>query len=219
MIIKLDRIVKEFNLNIRGVIHIGAHYGQEYKDYARQGVEHMIFFEPVRANYEILKAYLKEETDSPNIRAINLALGSKACTKEMYLETDNKGQSCSLLEPGTHLTLHPHISFQGKERVQVERLDNIPFDRGLFNMINIDVQGYELEVFRGAAEVLPTIDYIYSEVNKEEVYKNCCQVEELDWFLKGFGFKRVLTEFPMRTPSKAYPWGDALYIKTKHGEE
>jgi hypothetical protein len=89
----------------------------------------------------------------------------------------------------------------------MDKLDNILFIRNDFNMINIDVQGYELEVFKGAVETLNTIDYIYTEVNFVEMYKNCCIVNKLDIFLREHGFKRVLTNSDPKT------WGDALYLK------
>jgi hypothetical protein len=74
-------------------------------------------------------------------------------------------------------------------------------------MINLDVQGYELEVFKGAVDTLNSIDIVYTEVNFEDLYKDCCLVEDLDGFLLGFGFRRVLTDARYGT------FGDALYLK------
>lgn len=201
MLISLDKIINDFNPKIKGVLHIGAHYGEEYSDYVRYGIKNMIFFEPVKANYQELIYRI------PHVTAFNLALGNETGTKEIYIETANQGQSCSLLEPGTHLKQYPSITFPDKEIVRINKLDNVEFDRTDFNMINIDVQGYELEVFKGAKETLKTIDIIYSEVNFEEVYKGCCLIGELDEFLKDYGFVRVLTDDSPKS------WGDALYLK------
>jgi hypothetical protein len=74
-------------------------------------------------------------------------------------------------------------------------------------MINIDVQGYELEVFKGAVKTLEIIDIIYAEINLEELYKDCVLVDELDAFLRKFGFIRILTQLAHKS------WGDALYLK------
>ena len=208
MIIELDRIIKDFTLDIKGVLHIGAHYGQEYLDYAEQGIKNMIFFEPVKDNYNVL---LKRLPKDDNIKTYNLALGNEVGEREMYIEKV-KGQSCSLLEPGTHLELHPHIVFTDKEMVSVIKLDLIPFDRSLYNMINIDVQGFELEVFKGAKKTLKSIDIIYTEVNFEQVYKGCCQIEELDVFLRDFSFERVFTK-DSKVRKDHNTWGDALYLR------
>ena len=78
--------------------------------------------------------------------------------------------------------MYPGIKFDTRETVKIEKLDNIELDQSLYNMINIDVQGFELEVFKGAQDTLQYIDIIYTEINLEQVYKGCCQVEDLDAF-------------------------------------
>ena len=82
----------------------------------------------------------------------------------------------------------PWIHFNGTEEVEVHTLDS--YDLNGYNFINIDVQGYELEVFKGSLKTLEKIDYIYSEVNKAELYEGCAQMNELDNFLGEYGFKK-----------------------------
>ena len=206
MLIPLKNIRKTYNLSIRGVIHIGAHYGEEYEDYVKAEIKNMMFFEPIKSSCEKL---MERVVCSDNVQVFRIALGNKTGLDEMNVEKANQGQSNSLLLPGTHLTQYPQIKFVGKEQVVVMRLDDISFDRSEFNMINIDVQGYELEVFRGAVETLSHVDIIYSEINTEQVYQGCCQVEELDEFLGKFGFTRVMTDLSPKS------WGDAVYLKQK----
>lgn len=204
MIISLKHMINTYSLNIKGVLHIGAHFGQEYKDYLLEGINDMIFFEPVKSTYEQLT---KNILQSDRVLTFNVALGNENKEVEMFVETANKGMSSSVLAPELHLKQYPKIKFDKKETVQMCRLDDIVIDRSKYNFINIDVQGYELEVFKGAVKTLKTIDYIYTEVNFQHLYKDCCLVEELDAFLKKFGFLRILTDSSNRT------WGDALYKK------
>ena len=204
MLMPLNILVNKYNLVISGVIHIGAHYGQEFKEYERFGIENLIFFEPVKRNYEGLINNLPK---SKKIKTFNLALGNETGQKDMFIESVNYGQSNSLLEPSHHLKQYPNIKFESKETVKIDKLDNIEYDRALYNMINIDVQGFELEVFKGAKDSLKNIEIIYSEINLVEMYKGCVLVHELDNFLKGFGFYRILSDTHNRT------WGDALYLK------
>ena len=199
-------IADKYELTIRGVIHVGAHHGQEYSGYVRLGVKNILFFEPVKSNYEKLLEALPEK-HGKEIQTFNFALGREQGKGEMNIETINEGMSCSLLIPEGHLKQYPNITFDSMETVTIEKLDDIEFDRSLFNMINIDVQGYELEVFRGGKETLKSIDTIYTEVNFAEVYKDCCRMEDLDSFLKEFGFIRIYTNRATKT------WGDALYLK------
>ena len=77
--------------------------------------------------------------------------------------------------------------------------------------MNIDVQGYELEVFKGGKKTLEKIDYVYCEVNRGEMYEGNPLIEELDVHLGEYGFERVETHWP----ETWYKWGDALYIKNK----
>jgi len=204
MIISLKHMINTYSLNIKGVLHIGAHFGQEYKDYLLEGINDMIFFEPVKSTYEQLT---KNILQSDRVLTFNVALGNENKEVEMFVETANKGMSSSVLAPELHLKQCPKIKFDKKETVQMCRLDDIVIDRSKYNFINIDVQGYELEVFKGAVKTLKTIDYNFTEVNFQHLYKDCCLVEELDAFLKKFGFLRILTDSSNRT------WGDALYKK------
>lgn len=209
MIPRFGELIKKHRLKIKGILHIGGHYGQEMHLYEAQGIKNVVFFEPVANNFKVLK----EKIGNKAI-LVKTALGSSIGKTTMFVETTNNGQSCSVLEPDIHLKQYPHIAFDKKEEVDLNTLDNFlkerpDIDAANYNMINIDVQGYELEVFKGAAETLKHIDYIKSEINNDEVYKNCAKVWELDAFLKPYGFKRVESDFDGGS------WGDALYVKRK----
>ena len=54
---------------------------------------------------------------------------------------------------------------------------------------------------------LKIAEYVYIEVNFEEVYLGCSQVKDIDNFLIKFGFTRV----GLRDTNKG--WGDAIYSK------
>jgi FkbM family methyltransferase len=200
MLLDLKQLKNKYNMNINGVIHIGAHYGQEYLLYKELGIINLIFFEPLKSNYEVLISNV------PQNLCKNVALGSSENELEMYVEEENQGGSSSLLEPVLHSVQYPHIVFNKKEKVKVKTLDSFNLNNQ-FNMINIDVQGYELEVLKGSLETLKNIDYVIAEVNRAEVYKNCCKVNELDDFLSNYGLRRVETTWDGIT------WGDAFYAK------
>jgi FkbM family methyltransferase len=206
MLIELGQLIQKFNLNIKGVIHVGAHVGQEYSTYNKQGINHIIWFEPVKETYQKLVFNLPS-----NSITYNIALGNEEGEKEMFIETVNGGQSSSVLEPGTHLKTYPNITFDTKQKVQMLRLDSFAFPDTV-NMLNMDVQGYELEVLKGAINTLKHIDIIYTEINTEDVYKDCVHVDQLDEFLGSSGFERVFTQMACES------WGDALYLKkNNHG--
>ena len=186
MLLDLEYLIEKYNLNIKGVIQIGAHYGQEYNLYKKLNINNLLMFEPVPETFAILKQNVDK-----SVRLENCALGSYNGNVEMFIETANQGQSSSILEPHIHLVQYPHIQFNNKITVPIRMLDEFIIEAPMFNMLNIDTQGTELEVLRGGKEFLHYIDYIICEVNRDEVYKKCAQVEEIDEFLAQYKFERV----------------------------
>lgn len=208
MLMNLFEIVN-YGFTIKGALHIGAHHGQEVDVYKKLGIK-SILFEPHPDSYDILTNKFKTSSD---VILENIALGSCSDTKIMYCETANQAMSCSLLKPKKHLSYYPHIKFESEKIVNQIPLDDYieskKIDLSEYNFINMDVQGYELEVLKGSAQTLKNIDHIMTEINFEDLYENCVKVDELDSFLNKFGFNRLITA---PTP---YGWGDAFYSKVK----
>jgi FkbM family methyltransferase len=132
--------------------------------------------------------------------------------KEVTFNISNNGQSSSILSFGTHSIHHPRVYYIHEKKVKTIRLDtliennNIPIQ--YLNFLNLDIQGVELSALKSMGEYLNYVDYIYTEINTEEVYKECCLVNEIDKYLQYFGFTRVETKI-----CENFGWGDALYIK------
>ena len=204
MLLKLHKLVEKYEMNIRGVIHVGAHLGEEYDAYAEIEIADIIFVEPLPECFNILESRFK---DNENVRLINRAAGSLKHEAQIYKST-NQLASSSLLKPKQHLEQHPDVNFYYDDTtVKVDRLDNMLSPNDDHNFLNMDIQGYELEALRGLGDLIHNIDYVLCEVNRKEVYEQCAQVEEIDEFLADFNFKRVETNWAGDS------WGDALYIK------
>lgn len=202
MLINFRKSLLTYNMRVTGVIHVGAHYGQEYKEYRAAGIKDIVFIEPCSAAFKVLFDTLHT---IPGINLINSACGSEFGIAKMNVEQANQGMSNSLLKPAKHLDQYPSIQFTDTEEVEVHLLDEIIAGATSYNMLVMDVQGYELEVLKGAIETLKGIDYIYTEVNRDEVYEGCAKVHELDTFLSDF--TRVETNWEGGT------WGDAIYLR------
>ena len=208
MLISFRQLKQKYDMNISGVIHIGAHFGQEAKDYVDNGITEMVFFEPLSENLEVLEYNLSYVANDANIMIYPVALGNEEKEVEMYVS--NRDRMCSsVLKPKVVLEQYPDITFDERETVEMMRLDDTDLEFDKFNFLNIDVQGYELEVLKGGAKTLEGIDYIYTEINRAEVYENTPHVDELDSYLKPYGFIRVESDWTGDT------WGDGLYIKEK----
>lgn len=204
MLISFSAIKQKYQMNITGIIHVGGHFGEEIHEYVNNGILDIVIFEPLEKNFEILEKNVSGF--NANIIGHQVALGSKELDLDMYVSSNN-GLSSSLLKPKKHLTQYTDITFEEKEKVEVKTLDSYSFTG--YNFINMDVQGYELEVLKGGSKTLENVDYVYCEVNRDEVYENNAYIEEIDEFLLKYNMQRVETDWQGDT------WGDALYIKKK----
>jgi len=206
--INIDHMIGKYNMNITGVIHVGGHYGEEYNTYKNiNSINNIVFFEPDEDSFEKLK---EKTSHDKSVSCFKKALGPFAGTAIFHRSPDCEGQANSMLKPHKVSDIYPSIVFTNTSIVEVEPLDNYEFD-STFNFLNMDVQGAELNVLLGASSTLKNIQYITTEVNTGELYKNCALIEDLDYFLGKYNFKRVETGLEVETQT----WGDALYIKEK----
>jgi FkbM family methyltransferase len=209
MLFNFSNLIQNYKLNIKGAIQVGAHYGQEIEDFLKNNITNIICFEPCPEAFEKLK------TNSINKALIfNFALGNDNKIVKMYVEKNNEGMSNSILKPLLHLNQYPHITFDFEINVKMKKLDDfIEENKDLkisinnYNFICLDVQGFELEVLKGCQQTLKNIDYILCEVHRDELYENCCKVDQIDKYLNQFNFNRVETTWDGGI------WGDAFYIK------
>lgn len=205
MLLNFQELVSKYKIKSKGVIQVGAHHGQEYNDYLVAGIHNVVFIEPcAKAFGELLRRFQY----APTVKLFNVACGDQIGTSIMYTgdNTINKGQSNSLLRPAKHFDIHPGVEFPDEEEVDVDTLDHLALVGGPYDMLVIDCQGYEGYVIRGAKETLKQINFVYSEVNRDEVYEGCTRVEEMDVLLNEF--ERVETGQWV-----GGMWSDALYIR------
>lgn len=208
----MKEFIIKYGIEPKGVIHIGAHYGGEIETYNDLKIKNVVFVEPLSNTFKKLVENVNQKNKDSECRVtfLNKALGNKIGFEEMYVETANLGQSSSLLKPDFHLKQYPGITFPNREKVEVSTLNNeLKNLEGEFNILNIDVQGYELEVLKGATDILEKIDIINTEVNKVQMYEGCPLINEIDEFLSSYDFVKVDENW------MGHYWGDAIYIKKK----
>ncbi len=204
MLISFNYLYEKYKLNITGIIHIGAHECEEIIEYEKYINRDKILWVEALPDKVI---YCKNKY--PNLK-IEEAVVSNV-NEEVTFNIANNTQASSYLELGTCTIIHPEIcfinSFKTNTKTMNEILEN--YNNISFNFLNMDIQGTELKALKGMEKYLNTIDYIYTEINNEYVYKNCTLINELDEYLKNFNFKRV------EIHTYGIHWGDAFYIKIK----
>ena len=209
MLIKFHDLIEKHNINVKGILHVGAHIGEESEDYLSAGVDRVVW---VEANPNVFLKLLQNVAHIPGNSFYWFAAHEKT-GQVVELNIASNGESSSILEFDHHAIEHPHISWVGKVAVPTRRLDELlissGYDLNCFNFVNLDIQGAELLALKGLTGVLDKIDYIYTEVNEKHLYKDCCLIGEIDSFLNEFGFSRTATEMT------THGWGDALYVRDR----
>jgi FkbM family methyltransferase len=208
MLIPFKELFAKYKIRSKGAFHVGASYGQEVEEYYKNGIEHTVWIEALRNVYSQLLLNLMPYKDAI---AINECVSDVNGKEVLFNVANNEGQSSSILEFGTHIKEHPTVKFVNRIKMETIRLDTLikkyRLDMSKYDFLNIDLQGAELMALKGLGDYLNGFRYLYLEVNRAELYKECPMVEELDEYVKPFGFERVETKWTN------FGWGDCLMIK------
>jgi FkbM family methyltransferase len=207
MLININAI-KKYKSKIRGIYHIGAHQLEENNYYFDLGVNRVLWFE---ANPKLVEQF-KQNLSYISMQELYNELLSNTDGDEIEFYITNNNASSSMLKLKHHLKYYPHITVSDIIKLKTKKMSTFireeRIDTSKYNFINVDVQGAELKVIEGFEEYLDTIDFIYTEVNNEELYEGCPMMSEIDDFLSHHNFKRI------ETLMTAANWGDALYART-----
>jgi FkbM family methyltransferase len=201
MLIPLHELVKKYNIQFKGILHVGAHECEELKDYEIYlPRDKILWVEALPDKVQVCKQIYQ------NVLIENAVVSD--VEEKVVFKVSNNGQSSSILDFGLHSQYHPHVHYVREFEETTQLLKNIlPKYDIQYNFLNFDIQGAELKALKGMEEYLNQVDYLYTEVNSDYVYKECALITELDDYLKKFNLFRVETKW---TECK---WGDAFYIR------
>jgi FkbM family methyltransferase len=203
MLLNFPQLVKKYSIKANGCIHVGSHHAQEHPDYVAAGIKRFVYIEPCAAAFNVLK---NKFSAHHHIQLFNVACGEVECEQVMYTGSQNEGQSNSLLKMDKHLLIHPGITLPNTELVTVKRLDSLGLAHKGYQLLVMDCQGFEGRVLKGATETLKQMNYIYTELSRDDVYENCTMVDEMDQLLGEF--ERVQTGEWV-----GGMWTDGFYIR------
>ncbi|MEM1168807.1 MAG: FkbM family methyltransferase [Cyanobacteria bacterium P01_H01_bin.35] len=210
VMLNIKPLCRKYSIKPLGLIHVGAHVGQELGIYREMGFKNILCIEPNPPVFEKLKKNITNEM--PNAKAVNCAVSNTNGETKLYVTS--LSPSSSILPLKEHKRIYPSIVESGQITVQCRTLDKLLEEQQLdpsdFNFITIDIQGAELMAFQGSINTLKHIEGINVEVNYKELYEGGAMIEQIDEFLAKEGFKRVATLTAVH-PS----WGDAFYVKKK----
>src|SRR5713226_9418758 len=142
------------NQPVRTIFDVGGNFGQSALRFASAFPMATIFsFEPVPTSFERL---IRSTKHIERIKPFNLAMGDAAGVVTMHL-TDSAGSN-SIVRVGSVI---------GAVDVSIDTIDAFASrqETGMIDLLKIDVEGYELQVLRGATRRLSEgrIRFVFAE--------------------------------------------------------
>jgi hypothetical protein len=186
-------------LKIKGVLHIGSHNCEEEFFYNSLNIKNIIWVDALNTKQEEKRENIYEAliTDKDNV--------------EYTFNISNNTESSSIFDMKTHSHYHPDTYYVDTKKLKSTTIDtfykNNDIDVGKYDMWNICIQGSELLALLGGSNNISSLKAIYIKIYTTEIYEGCPMINDIDSYLSGFNFSRVLTEISV------YKWGYALYVR------
>ena len=189
--------------NFKTFLDVGANVGQTARQIRAAFPNAIIHsLEPIKNTFQLLQ----QNTKGYNVMIHNVALGSKNETVEINIDENNTISSInSLVKSNNEINSGQPFT----ETIKVVTTDNFCNSLGIkhIDYLKIDTEGYDLEVIKGASNLLSSnaISFIEVEVSMnpnntfhvslEEVKK---YLEENNYFL--FGLYEQVLEWKIKAP-------------------
>ncbi len=195
----------------RGVIHVGAHTGQEREIYGDLPV---VWIEALAHAFYVLEEQIKNR---PHQHALNYLVADGKRYK--FGVANNAGQSSSIFDFARHKELWPdvgHVAAVMMESVTLAWVINRHrIDLDVYDALVLDVQGAELLVLQGAGDYLTRFKWIQAEAADFEAYQGGCQLRDIDAHMTAHGFVREQL-FPGNAREGVGQYFEALYRNARH---
>ena len=187
------RILEFFSIyKIDTVLDIGANIGQFAMELRESGYTgRIISFEPLSEAYSRL--LINSKKDHNWIIAPRMAIGNEEGKKTINI-SGNFYSSSILKMTDIHIKGSPESAYIGSEEIYINKLDNIVCGGGILKnknnvFIKIDVQGYELEVLKGAVNILSKVKGIRIELSLKPLYENQMLFLDMLDYITDLGFE------------------------------
>ena len=176
------------------VLDVGAASGMYGKRLREGGFEGRICsFEPLKDAHLALE---KASAADPGWTCRRLALGAAPGTAKINV-SGNSDSSSLLPMRKRHEESYPVATYIATETVELSTVDNVWGDvvrPGERVFLKLDVQGYEMEVLRGAPRALPLLHGLQVELSLVPLYETAPAWTEVITYLQGLGFYVALLQ-------------------------
>jgi FkbM family methyltransferase len=161
----------------------------------------VLWIEPLPEVFAALQTNL---ASFPRQRALQALVTDRDHQTYPFHVANNEGASSSILEFKDHQDIWPEVQFTGTLSLEgttlVSLLRKHDIDPADYDALVMDTQGTELRVLQGAVPLLRSFLFIQTEVADFEAYAGCCQLHDLEHFLKKHGFREISRRVFARHP-------------------
>jgi FkbM family methyltransferase len=200
-------------IRFQTIFDIGANEGMFSQEMRQRFPGASIFaFEPLRDCFETMNTRMNGDQ---KFQSWNVALGEEK--GETTIHRSASHPSSSLLPMASlHKKLYPGSVEHTKEKIQIERLDDVmeEVSFGKPALAKIDVQGYEAGVIKGGKETLEQCDIVVVENSFVRLYEGQGLFGEIHDLLRELGFSyrgRSETHYDPNTKQPIYE--DSVFMR------
>lgn len=201
------------DFTLKGVIHIGAHNGEEVSNYKAKGINNIILVEANPNDYDFLKNKFGEKCG-----VFNYAIFNKNENLTFYVHQSNSGtESSSVLKMDKFDKIVTSLKTTEEFIVEGITLDNFivkeNIDLNQYNLLITDIQGADYFAIEGGQNTLKNIDVVVVEVQFIELYEKYVSIEQFDELMSKNGmYRSFVIEHELYEDNNYFPaWGEVVY--------
>lgn len=169
-------------------IDVGAHHGDYSEELLAIPSTHVIAFEPHPGAYSVLKSRFAHESQ----RFTAVQQGVASSSGEMMLHSGPETPHSSLSE---YVVQVPYVNATQAFSVAVTSLDDYCASHGLdhIDLLKIDVEGFEVEVLRGAERILSIMPpkFVQFEFNIHHLFGHAT-IKSITQMMPGYSLFQLL---------------------------
>lgn len=228
MMMSFEDLIKKYQIQIKGIVHVGAHEGGETFSYVTAGITDVILVEANPFRFSNLTESINtgryvtwcspltykyfnnaEASILKNYKIYNYAVSDREDGTITFNLSNYDGGTDSIFKINEWGRDSSWVPYQHISEIEVPTitLDKLVENKEKYNFLNIDVEGAELLVLKGATELLKNIDVLMLETQDKLRFEGSCTKQQLIEFLNLHGFE--LKEYH----DTGKEWGDCLFIK------
>jgi FkbM family methyltransferase len=198
------------------IFDVGAHDGRTIDLYKKHFPKSNIFsFEPTPKTFEVL---VRKSSKHENVKIFNEALTDYIGTTDFHL---NHSSLTNSILKSSDIKYNLSNVYETKEKITVKAntIDNFCLENKVdkIDLLKIDVQGADLQVLKGAENMLKNkkIELIFIEVEFVQVYQNQPLFHDVSLFLNEFEYRLFsLYNLSINTEGQMI-YGDAIFVKNE----